>query len=448
MAVAYGQIRAKLSPIGSVKAVLGIGTKGGGGESSDYRDLSNKPSINGHTLIGDSNFEDIGLGTASAKNVSTSGDAGNNEVVLGNDTRLSDPRNAKDVYSWAKAENKPSYTKSEVGLGNVDNTSDATKKTNFTGSIASGNTGFIIGGDAYVALNNKVDKVDGKGLSTNDFTTELKNKLDEYPKAMSIMESIAWYEGGDIATSNWNKGEFMMWKGDLVVVTANIAENESIVLNTNVEWATMGDFLTALINKFNTMVPDPPASVGKFILKADRRVGGTISYAWEKDSSGDWDYSHLTYWHNNGLYNYNKDDSGTSIPVLTTSNVLRFLVCNDETYDGSPKLNSKNIWGVPIPSDVSSIKVTLATGSMIYTEVVKLHSFPDNSLLYERVYMPGWVSTPTQTIDVDQVREDAGGFTGQLYFFIEVAKTSYGTIAASEVAQYYPGIEYFKEETT
>ncbi len=27
-------------------------------------------------------------------------------------------------------------------------------------------------------LNNKVDKVEGKGLSTEDFTTELKNKLN------------------------------------------------------------------------------------------------------------------------------------------------------------------------------------------------------------------------------------------------------------------------------
>lgn len=34
---------------------------------------------------------------------------------------------ASDVYSWAKASSKPSYTKSEVGLGNVDNTADANK---------------------------------------------------------------------------------------------------------------------------------------------------------------------------------------------------------------------------------------------------------------------------------------------------------------------------------
>lgn len=34
---------------------------------------------------------------------------------------------ASDVYSWAKAASKPSYSKSEVGLENVDNTADSTK---------------------------------------------------------------------------------------------------------------------------------------------------------------------------------------------------------------------------------------------------------------------------------------------------------------------------------
>lgn len=118
------------------------------------------------------------LGTASTKNVPTSGNAGASEVVMGNDTRLSDARNAADVYAWAKADTKPSYTKSEVGLGNVDNTSDATKKSNFTGSIASGNTGFVTGGDAYTELNKKVDKVDGKVLSSNDYTDTDKGKVD------------------------------------------------------------------------------------------------------------------------------------------------------------------------------------------------------------------------------------------------------------------------------
>lgn len=67
------------------------------------------------------------LGTASGMDIPESGDASNGQVVLGNDSRLTDARNAADVYNWAKAENPPTYTKSDVGLGNVDNTSDANK---------------------------------------------------------------------------------------------------------------------------------------------------------------------------------------------------------------------------------------------------------------------------------------------------------------------------------
>ena len=55
------------------------------------------------------------LGTAAAKNVPSSGNASTTEVVMGDDTRLTDSRNAKDVYSWAKASTKPTYTASEVG---------------------------------------------------------------------------------------------------------------------------------------------------------------------------------------------------------------------------------------------------------------------------------------------------------------------------------------------
>ena len=55
------------------------------------------------------------LGTASALDVAENGDATTSQVVKGNDTRLTDSRNAADVYSWAKAENKPSYTATEVG---------------------------------------------------------------------------------------------------------------------------------------------------------------------------------------------------------------------------------------------------------------------------------------------------------------------------------------------
>lgn len=47
---------------------------------------------------------------------------------------------ASDVYAWAKAANKPTYTKSEVGLGNVDNTADANKSVKYATSAGSANS--------------------------------------------------------------------------------------------------------------------------------------------------------------------------------------------------------------------------------------------------------------------------------------------------------------------
>lgn len=138
-------------------------TSGGGGGTSDYSDLTNKPSINSTTLSGNKTSSDLGLqstidsshklsadliddtsatnkfnvqadwnqatdtasdyiknkptlGTAAALDVATSGNASTSQVVKGDDTRLTDSRNAADVSSWAKAANKPSYTGSEITL--------------------------------------------------------------------------------------------------------------------------------------------------------------------------------------------------------------------------------------------------------------------------------------------------------------------------------------------
>ena len=46
---------------------------------------------------------------------------------------------ASDVSAWAKAANKPSYSKSEVGLGNVDNTADSAKSVKYATTAGSAN---------------------------------------------------------------------------------------------------------------------------------------------------------------------------------------------------------------------------------------------------------------------------------------------------------------------
>lgn len=58
--------------------------------------------------------------------------------------------------------------KGDVGLGNVDNTADTDKPVSTA---------------QQTALNGKVDKVSGKGLSTNDYTTAEKSKLAAFGDA-------------------------------------------------------------------------------------------------------------------------------------------------------------------------------------------------------------------------------------------------------------------------
>ena len=222
----------------------------------------------------------VPTGTAANKDVPTSGNASTSQVVMGNDSRLTDSRNANDVYSWAKASSKPTYTASEVGaiptsakgaasgvatldsagkvpssqlpsyvddvleydtksafpttgeggkiyvdksnnttwrwsgssytqikgdltigttsgtaadgkvvndhINNTSNPHGVTKAQVGLGGVVNtgdsatpvsgGTTKFTTGG-AYTELAKKVDKVSGKGLSTNDYTTDDKNKL-------------------------------------------------------------------------------------------------------------------------------------------------------------------------------------------------------------------------------------------------------------------------------
>ena len=92
------------------------------------------------------------------------------------------------LYFWQKITNK--FVAKETGKGlstndfttalknKLDGIEAQATKTVVDTSITENGTNPVQGGAIYTALGGKVDKVSGKGLSTNDFTTTLKNKLD------------------------------------------------------------------------------------------------------------------------------------------------------------------------------------------------------------------------------------------------------------------------------
>ena len=123
------------------------GEGGGSGGSSNYNELSNKPRINNVVLSGNKTTSDLGINIP---------------------TKTSELTNDSDFVV-------------DAHYVHTDNNYDTTAK-----NIVDGVTS---------ALNNKVDKVSGKGLSTNDYTNADKTIVDGVTNALASKANIA-----DLAT--------------------------------------------------------------------------------------------------------------------------------------------------------------------------------------------------------------------------------------------------------
>lgn len=134
-----------------------------------------------------------------------------------------------DLTSHKLREDNPhKVSKAQIGLSKVDNTADIDKP---------------ISTATDKALGTKVDKVDGKGLSTNDFTTALKTKL----------EGIA--SGAQVNTVTGVKGD---------------AETAYRTGNVNITKTNIG-----LGNVDNTSDASKPVSTAQATAIADAKKAGT-----------------------------------------------------------------------------------------------------------------------------------------------------------------------------
>jgi len=122
-----------------VDAAIEEAIEHGGGGTTDYTDLTNKPSINGVVLTGNKTTSDLGI----EENVQADWDEA-------------------DTTAPSYIKNKPNIPAGVV----VDTTYDGTSENAQAGTAVA------------QAISTKVDKVTGKGLSTNDFTNADKTKLD------------------------------------------------------------------------------------------------------------------------------------------------------------------------------------------------------------------------------------------------------------------------------
>lgn len=163
---------------------------------------------------------------------------------------------AEDEYARAAIadhvadDNNPhGVTASQVGLENVDNTSDLDKPVSTA---------------TQTALSNKVDKITGKGLSTNDFTTAEKSKLDGIETGAEVNVQSDW-EQSDTTADDYVKNK----------PTIPTVNNATITIQKN---GTTVDSFTAnqAGNKtINITVPVTAADVSA--LPASTKYGSSIT---------------------------------------------------------------------------------------------------------------------------------------------------------------------------
>lgn len=179
--------------------------------SGSYNDLSNKPTLS--TVAGTGSYTDLTnkptLGSAAALDVAASGDASTTEVVKGDNTRLTDARTpvshshtvsditnfpasmpASDVYDWAKASTKPTYTANEVGAV-------ATSAVGSANGVASLDSNGLIPSSelpSYVddVIEGYYNTTDGKFYEESAYTTEITGTTGKIYVDLSTEKTYRW----------------------------------------------------------------------------------------------------------------------------------------------------------------------------------------------------------------------------------------------------------------
>ena len=126
---------------------------------------------------------------------------------------------ASDVYAWAKAATKPSYTKAEVGLSNVDNTADKDKSVKYAASAGSATTGLngvstclfdsSSNNGSCVRFYNGLQICFGNSSKSSGVVFKLPFANDNYAVVVGGSDTLknAWYVAGSRTTTGFNPNQ-------------------------------------------------------------------------------------------------------------------------------------------------------------------------------------------------------------------------------------------------
>lgn len=144
---------------------------------------------------------------------------------------------ASDVPAWAKATTKPTYTATEVGADPAGSAETAlsSAKTYTDEKVETLNN----------AIGSKVDKVSGKGLSTNDYTTTEKNKLSGIASGAEVNQNafsnIAI--GSSTIAADSKTDTLTLVAGSNITLTPDTTNDKVTISATNTTYSPAGSGL-------------------------------------------------------------------------------------------------------------------------------------------------------------------------------------------------------------
>lgn len=98
----------------------------------------------------------------------------------------------------------------------------------------------------------------------NTYTTRLEDMREDYEETLAptlsalqddVNENLATIEAGSTASQAYAKGDFLVFGGRLCKAKTSIAVNATLVLDTNIELASVGGELSSISSELSNKVP-------------------------------------------------------------------------------------------------------------------------------------------------------------------------------------------------
>lgn len=284
------------------------------------------------------------------------------DVVEALEEAIGTKANASDLTAHTGNTSNPhSVTKSQVGLGNVENKSSATIR----GELTKTNVTTALGYTPYTQteiddlLAKKVDAVSGKGLSTNDYTTTEKTKLSGIATGAEVNQNaFSNIKVGDTTVAADAKTDTLTLAGSNVTITPD-ATNDKITFAV-ADGSTSAKGLVQLTNSTSstsTTTAATPSSVKSAYDLANTAKTNAATAQTKADSA----YTLAE----------SKADSLSDLGITATATELNYM--DGVTSNVQTQLNGKAS---------SAVATTSANGLMTSAMVTKLNGIAEGANKY------------------------------------------------------------------